>query len=118
MWRFGTTLRGQSVLVTQNELRFCNVQSTLVLVSRSVSEEWVRFVAALAEAPQMCHRLMYEHRPNTFDRCVACTTPGRGTPSAKWPCSLFLIARAALEMAGAQSSSPDPLPASSTDLTT
>jgi hypothetical protein len=46
-------------------------------------------------------RLLQEHVDDGRGHCRTCTTPGRGTPNASWPCGLFAIARyAALRSKG------------------
>jgi hypothetical protein len=39
--------------------------------------------------------LLSTHVPNVDGLCRACTTPGRGTPQKKWPCSMWSLADAA-----------------------
>jgi hypothetical protein len=56
---------------------------------------WVEFVAELATRWDVIERLQADHRPNSAGLCLACTTPGRGTPSAPWPCSMWSLADAA-----------------------
>lgn len=51
-----------------------------------------RFVAALAAMPDVWRRLLAAHVDAGNGRCRACTTPGRGTPQAAWPCSLHKLA--------------------------
>jgi hypothetical protein len=52
------------------------------------AEIWHDFARELAGMPQMLERLKLEHAPDGQGLCVACTTPGRGTPQKRWPCSV------------------------------
>jgi hypothetical protein len=62
---------------------------------------WSRFAAELAGMPDVIVRLLQEHVDDGSGHCRTCTTPGRGTPNAAWPCGLFAIARyAALRSKG------------------
>ncbi|MCY7342091.1 MAG: hypothetical protein LH603_09665 [Pseudonocardia sp.] len=63
--------------------------------SCSSEDEWARFVRELGEAPQMVERLLAVHVADASGLCTACTTPGRGTGSLLWPCSLHQLAGAA-----------------------
>ncbi|OZM77814.1 hypothetical protein [Pseudonocardia sp. MH-G8] len=56
---------------------------------------WAEFVLELATRRDVIERLMADHRPNAAGLCVKCTTPGRGTPRAAWPCSLWTLADSA-----------------------
>ena len=55
-------------------------------------------MAELATQRDVIERLMTDHRPNAAGLCVTCTTPGRGTPQAPWPCSLWSLADAARQV--------------------
>jgi hypothetical protein len=61
--------------------------------------------------PDVIERLAALHVPTTPEgRCQACTTPGRGTPAASWPCSLATLAAEARRYPEAP---PNPLAAGS-----
>ena len=49
----------------------------------------------LAEMPDVIAALMREHTPDERGLCIACGTPGTGTPHLKWPCPLRRIAERA-----------------------
>ena len=57
---------------------------------------WLTVVAQVARMPGVPERLMSAHRADGQGLCVACTTPGRGTPMTPWPCGLFSLAKAAI----------------------
>ena len=59
---------------------------------------WTSFVAELATRPDVIERLMADHRPNAAGLCVACTTPGRGTPRTPWPCALWTLGETARQV--------------------
>jgi hypothetical protein len=46
----------------------------------------------LAAMPDVVAALMRDHVPDLRGRCIACTTPGTGTPHLPWPCPLRLVA--------------------------
>ena len=46
----------------------------------------------LAEMPDVVAALIRDHVPDARGRCIACGTPGTGTPHLPWPCPLRLIA--------------------------
>jgi hypothetical protein len=46
----------------------------------------------LAAMPDVVASLVRDHVPDLRGRCIACTTPGTGTPHLPWPCPLRLIA--------------------------
>lgn len=47
---------------------------------------------ALAAMPEVVAALVRDHVPDAQGRCVACGTPGTGTPYVPWPCPLRAIA--------------------------
>lgn len=47
---------------------------------------------ALAAMPDVVAALIRDHVPDMRGRCIACGTPGTGTPHLPWPCPLRLIA--------------------------
>jgi hypothetical protein len=49
-------------------------------------------VVALSGRKDVIERLTADHVPDAEGLCRACTTPGRGTPQKKWPCSLWTLA--------------------------
>jgi hypothetical protein len=54
---------------------------------------WRAFAAELATMPDVIERLLTAHTSTPDGRwCVACTTPGRGTPHAPWPCPIAVMA--------------------------
>jgi len=59
------------------------------------SNDWTALTEELSKMPQLWRKLLDQHRPDPHDRCKACTTPGTGTPQARWPCSLWQLADAA-----------------------
>ncbi len=56
------------------------------------SEEWTRLVATVATMPTLIAGLARAHVTDGHGRCRACTVPGLGTPGARWPCVLALLA--------------------------
>lgn len=56
------------------------------------------FAALLAAHPVAVAALLRDHVPDGQLRCRACTTPGTGTPQARWPCTLAGLARAAANL--------------------
>jgi hypothetical protein len=65
--------------------------------SCSDGDQWAGLVQQLSRMPDAIERLAAEHMPDAALRCVACTTPGRGTAHVRWPCGLRRLADAALE---------------------
>jgi hypothetical protein len=64
--------------------------------------DWRAFAAVLATMPDVIERLAAEHTPTPDGRwCTACTTPGRGTPQARWPCALAALAAEAARLRSA-----------------
>jgi hypothetical protein len=63
------------------------------------SEHWMRIAAVLSEMPHSMQKLSATHRPDEHGLCLACTTPGRGTPREKWPCSLAALVATARRLA-------------------
>jgi hypothetical protein len=61
--------------------------------------DWIQFAIALAGMPDVVSRIQDAHRDDGAGRCQACTTPGRGTPNAAWPCALAAVAVLAAELA-------------------
>ena len=55
----------------------------------------------LETLPVTVARLLAEHQPDGQGRCQACTTGGRGTPSAPWPCGPYSVAKRADDAARA-----------------
>lgn len=55
----------------------------------------MRFAVTLAGMPDVIGRLLAAHRNDGSGRCLGCTTPGRGTPNAVWPCGLAVVAEMA-----------------------
>jgi hypothetical protein len=53
---------------------------------------WGRLVMQLAVMPRLVERLIAEHRDDGRGRCIRCTVGGRGTPGARWPCGLAVLA--------------------------
>jgi hypothetical protein len=49
--------------------------------------------------PDVVERLLAEHRDDGSGRCLACTTPGRGTPKTVWPCGIAAVAGMAAGLA-------------------
>jgi hypothetical protein len=45
--------------------------------------------------PDVVSKLLAIHLDDGRGRCVACRSPGRGTPNAAWPCGITVIARLA-----------------------
>jgi hypothetical protein len=66
---------------------------------------WHDFAAVLATMPDVIDKLSAEHVPTAEGRCRACTTPGRGTPNARWPCSMAAMAREAIQIRSGSASS-------------
>ena len=66
---------------------------------RSPSPEglWAGIVAEIATMPDVVANLLREHQPDEQGHCLGngCGTPGRGVPTARWPCSLNQLATAA-----------------------
>lgn len=52
----------------------------------------------LAAMPDVVAALVRDHVPDVRGRCIACTTPGTGTPNLPWPCPLRLIAENARKL--------------------
>lgn len=63
-----------------------------------MTDAWTSFVEELSNRRDVIEGLMGAHRPDDFGRCIECTTPGRGTPQAEWPCSLWTLADAARQI--------------------
>lgn len=55
---------------------------------------WQRLITVLAADVELCGRLLSAH-VDVGGRCRACTTPGTGTPGARWPCVIERAANAA-----------------------
>ena len=53
------------------------------------------FAVVLADMPHLIAALLAEHVPDKRGLCVACGTPGTGTPHLKWPCPLRRVAERA-----------------------
>lgn len=54
--------------------------------------EWRRVAAQLADMPDVVRQLEDKHRDDGTGHCTGCTTPGRGTRSVRYPCSLASLA--------------------------
>lgn len=63
----------------------------------SPEELWAGIVAEIATMPDVVANLLREHQPDEQGHCLGngCGTPGRGVPTARWPCSLNQLATAA-----------------------
>jgi hypothetical protein len=46
----------------------------------------------IARLPGVAEALLAEHIADERGRCCGCTTPGTGTPSQAWPCTLHDLA--------------------------
>ena len=55
-------------------------------------------VVVLADMPDVVAGLVRDHVPDARGRCIACGTPGTGTPHLPWPCPLGLIADSARKL--------------------
>lgn len=63
----------------------------VVVVSHS--RQWRAFAAELATRPDMIAGIRATHKATADGAlCTACTTPGRGTPQARWPCAIVIVA--------------------------
>lgn len=58
-------------------------------------QTWRELVRMLAGMPLARENLLTEHVSDGKGKCRKCTTPGRGTPQAPWPCTLWKLADAA-----------------------
>lgn len=58
-------------------------------------DHWNRVATVLAGMPDVIDRLTLSHRDDGSGWCTVCTTPGRGTPHAQWPCPLAQLASTA-----------------------
>lgn len=67
---------------------------TLSTVNPAPSE----LAVALAAMPDVVAALVRDHVPDLRGRCIACGTPGTGTPHLPWPCPLRLVADNAREL--------------------
>jgi hypothetical protein len=61
---------------------------TLISVNPTPSE----LAVALAAMPDVVAVLVRDHVPDARGRCIACGTPGTGTPHLPWPCPLRQVA--------------------------
>lgn len=61
--------------------------------------DWRGFAATLSGMPDVVGRLLGIHRDDGTGHCLGCTTPGRGTPSAVWPCGIAVVAKLAAGLA-------------------
>ena len=52
----------------------------------------------LAAMPDVVKALIRDHVPDARGRCIACGTPGTGTPHLEWPCPLRRIAESARQL--------------------
>jgi hypothetical protein len=68
--------------------------------SHDAAREWDQFTRELATMEDVVARLLIEHVRDDTGRCTGCTTPGRGTPSLRWPCALYTLARNAQRIRG------------------
>jgi hypothetical protein len=74
----------------------------VLAMTESGAGDWRAFAAVLATMPEVIERLAAEHTPTPDGRwCTACTTPGRGTPQAHWPCALAALAAEAARLRSA-----------------
>jgi len=57
-------------------------------------ELWAGVVAEVATMPDVVANLLREHQPDAKGYCTGngCTSPGRGMPATRWPCSLHALA--------------------------
>ena len=59
----------------------------------SYGRQWRAFAAELATRPDVIAGIRATHKATTDGAlCTACTTPGRGTPQARWPCAILIVA--------------------------
>lgn len=58
-------------------------------------DRWHSVVLQLSRMDELTGRLLAAHQPDGDGRCRGCTTPGRGTPQARWPCGLYRLANEA-----------------------
>jgi hypothetical protein len=63
-------------------------QPTLISVNPTPSE----LAVALAGMPDVVTALIRDHVPDVRGRCIACGTPGTGSPHLPWPCPLRQVA--------------------------
>lgn len=59
---------------------------------RDPAAEWNRVAAQLANMPDVIRQLEVSHQDDGTGHCTGCTTPGRGTRSVRYPCSLASLA--------------------------
>ena len=74
----------------------------MMITVTSEAEHWMRVAAVLSGMPHSIRQLSRTHVPDEHGLCLACTTPGRGTPRDRWPCSLAALAATARQLARAR----------------
>lgn len=85
-------------MIEQTMFSVLSVSSIMSNTLRVTSaDSWTSLAGVLAEMPDVCRRLLAEHGCSASGHCTACTTPGRGTPNTRYPCSLATIATVALK---------------------
>ncbi len=67
----------------------------------AVTDEWSELATQLAVQPGLVTRLLRLHVDDGNGLCRSCTTPGRGTPRDRWPCSIATLAGRARDIRAA-----------------
>jgi hypothetical protein len=76
---------------------------------RSTDARWHLAVDALAQMPELAHRLVEVHQADEKGYCRGCMAPG-GTLFVRWPCGLHRLASASTDPGRVAAAEPAPEP--------